>query len=191
VEQHGPEQTRDEGQEGQQVQEALLPHLDAAYNLARWLTGDPDDAADVVQEAFLRAIRSFAGFRGGTGSGTARPWLLTIVRHTAYTWLKKNRRHQATAGDDQVDEVLAGTPGPDELLLQRADSQLLAQALTELPPEFREVLVLREQEDLSYSQIAEICRIPLGTVMSRLARARARARSLLQRLMGNAQGAKS
>jgi RNA polymerase sigma-70 factor (ECF subfamily) len=150
--------------------EALaLPHLDAAFNLARWLARDAQDASDVVQEAFLRAFNSFDGMRGDN----ARPWLLAIVRNTCFTWLALNR-----PGRDQVsyDEAIHGLPDPEadpELLALRADDRRRVDAAIErLPMEFREVIVLRELQDLSYKEIATVLAIPMGTVMSRLARGR-------------------
>ena len=157
-------------------EEAVLPHLDAAYNLARWLTRNTPDAEDVVQEAYLRAFRFFDGFHGGN----ARTWLLTIVRNTCYSWLEKNRSHEAAAAfDEQVHTDIVESQDPETLLVRRADAQSLRKALEELPTTFREILVLVELEGLSYKQVAEMLRIPLGTVMSRLARARYRLRNSL------------
>jgi RNA polymerase sigma-70 factor (ECF subfamily) len=157
-------------------QELILPHLDAAYNLARWLTRQDQDAADVVQEAYLRAIRFFDGFHGGDG----RVWLLAIVRNTYYNWSKQNRVLRSTTW---FDEELHSTPqadvDPERLALAAEDRQRLHQALEELPTEYREILVLRELEGLSYKEIAEVAGLPMGTVMSRLARGRDR---LQQRL---------
>jgi RNA polymerase sigma-70 factor (ECF subfamily) len=133
-------------------EDAVLPHLDAAYNLVRWLTRNAQDAEDVVQEACLRALRSFAKFRGGD----IRTWLLTIVRNTCYTWLKQNRPlTTALEFDENIHEAQSNSVNAEGLLLQDADRQLLKQALEQLPLQFREVLVLRELEDLSYKQIAE------------------------------------
>ncbi len=148
-------------------EQAVLPHLDAAYNLARWLTRNDHDAEDVAQEACLRAMRFFDGFRGGA----VRPWLLTIVRNTYLTWLQKSKVKEMTPLEYDVESKAAN---PEELLLERVDGQALRQALDALPAEYREVLVLRELEELSYKEIAEIAGIPIGTVMSRLARARRR-----------------
>ena len=150
-------------------EEALLPHLDAAYNLARWLTRDERDAEDVVQEAYLRAIKHFATFRGGN----ARPWLLTIVRNTFYTSIQQNRVTEAIDRfDDEEDIFISEAPNPEMLLLQESDKQLIRRALRKLPTQFLEVIVLREFEELSYQQIADLVQVPIGTVMSRLARAR-------------------
>ncbi len=151
-----------------------MAHLDAAYNLARWLARDERDAEDVVQEACLRAFRFYASFHGGN----ARAWLLAIVRNTYYTWLEKNRAQALNVEftDDTVAAVdydMATTADSVEKLLQEDDTrQLVRRALERIPAEFREVIVLRELEDLSYREIAEIADIPLGTVMSRLSRAR-------------------
>ena len=157
-------------------EQTVLAHLDAAYNLARWLTRDDRDADDVVQEAYLRAYQFFDGFHGGS----SRAWLLTIVRHTCYTWLRKNRVPESVAFDEELD-CIESADNTEELLQQSADRQVLRQALEELPVEFREVIVLRELEDLSYKEIAGIVGVPLGTVMSRLARARHRLQASLTR----------
>ena len=155
---------------------AMLPHLDAAHNLARWLLRNEQDAQDVVQEAYLRAFKSFSGFHGSNG----RAWLLTIVRNTSYTLLKKNRAVDLTTTFDE--EIHA--PGHDAIdpatILERSeDAQLITEAMDKLPAEFREILVLRHQEGLPYKEIADIAQIPPGTVMSRLARARAKLREYL------------
>ena len=159
-----------------QFEQIVLSHLDAAYNLARWLTRDEHDAQDVVQEACLRAYQYFGGFRGGD----SRAWLLTIVRHTCYTWLKKNHSPETLSFDEELNES-EYEPGPEEQLLDRVDQLQLRRALEELPLEFREVIILRELEEMSYKEIAQVAGIPLGTVMSRLARAR---KQLQQRLTG-------
>jgi RNA polymerase sigma-70 factor, ECF subfamily len=162
---------------GTRFEQIVLPHLDAAYNLARWLTRNEHDAEDVVQEAYLRALKFFGSFHGED----SRSWLLTIVRHTCYTWLRQNRRHELTTGFDEERQSAENTaPDPEALMLQSADAQALRLALEALPVEFREVLILRELEGLSYKQIAAITDLPLGTVMSRLARARKRLQQCLQ-----------
>src|SRR5438876_1339233 len=146
-----------------------MPHLDAAYNLARWLTRNEHDAQDVVQDAFLRAFKFFSGFRGGN----SRSWLLSIVRNTTYTWLQKNRRHEiATVFDEEQHDVEDIASNPEVLLLKNADRTEIMKAVEELPVEFREVMILRELEGMSYKEIAEMADVPIGTVMSRLARAR-------------------
>ncbi len=162
-------------------EEVALPHLTAAYNLARWLLHNESDAEDVVQEAYLRAFKFFGGYYGGDG----RSWLLTIVRNTCYTWLQQNRvLRLADPIEDKLDEVGIDFADPEVLLLQAVDSQLVRSALQELPVEFREVVVLREMEGLSYKEIANIVDVPLGTVMSRLARGRKRLQELLAQQMG-------
>lgn len=158
----------------------VLPHLDAAYNLARWLTRNGQDAEDVVQEACLRAFRFFGGFRGGD----VRAWLLKIVRNAYYTRLQQNRRQEpTTAFDEEIHSGEAASLSPETLMLQDADGQLLRHALEELPVNFREVLVLRELEGLSYKEIADVADIPLGSVMSSLSRARERLRESLTALV--------
>ena len=157
-------------------EKAVLPHLDAAYNLARWLTRNDADADDVVQEAYLRAFRFFGGFQGEDG----RAWLLGIVRNTSYTWMQRNRSPELnTPLDDEPREVKSDDLNPEALLLQKADAKMLRQAVEELPLEFREVLVLRELDEMSYKQIAVVADLPIGTVMSRLARARKRLQQIL------------
>src|SRR4029434_10925777 len=129
----------------QNFEEAALPHLRAAYNLARWLTRNDTDAEDVVQEAYLRAFKHFGSFHGGDG----RPWLLAIVRNTAYSWMQHNRSPELTIPlDDELHEIESKDLNPEALLLQSTDSQIVKQALEELPVEFREVIVLRELEGL-------------------------------------------
>jgi RNA polymerase sigma-70 factor (ECF subfamily) len=159
-------------------EQAILPHFDAAYNLARWLTREGHDAEDVVQEAYLRAYKFFDRFHGGDGRG----WLLAIVRNTCYTWLKHNRpRELATPLDEDKYAEPYVAASPENMLVRRENVQMLRQALEKLPPEFREVIVLRELEGLSYKDIAGIAGVPLGTVMSRLARGRKRLEQELAR----------
>jgi RNA polymerase sigma-70 factor, ECF subfamily len=154
----------------------MLPHMDAAYNLARWLLRNEQDAQDVVQEAYLRAFKSFSGFHGSNG----RAWLLTIVRNTAYTLLKKNRAVDLTTPfDEEIHASGRESVSPAAMLEHAEDAELIKNAMDELPAEFREILTLRHQEELSYQEIGEILKIPVGTVMSRLARARAKLREYL------------
>ena len=154
--------------------EALLPHLDVAYNLARWLTRNDHDAEDVVQESYLRALKSFGRFHGSN----ARPWLLKIVRNTCYTWLRRNRSQQSMEEFDQtILSKESDLPDPETSAVAKSQQQQVAQALNNLPAEFREVLVLREFEELSYKEIADVAGVPVGTVMSRLARARKKLRA--------------
>jgi RNA polymerase sigma-70 factor (ECF subfamily) len=160
----------------------MLPHLDAAYNLAKWLLRNEQDAQDVVQEAFLRAFKSFGGFHGSNG----RAWLLTIVRNTSYTLLKKNRVAELSTPFDEEIHVSGNESVSAATILERSeDTELIRDAMDELPAEFREILTLRHQEDLSYKEIADIAQIAPGTVMSRLARARAKLKECLAARIGN------
>jgi RNA polymerase sigma factor (sigma-70 family) len=163
----------------------VLPHLADAYALARWLTGDRADAEDVVQEACLRAFRGIGGFAGVN----ARAWVLTIVRHAAYTWLGKNRSSALVMVDDleAVEQKRSSAsaafeqapPTPEAELIAKADARRLEAAIAELPVPFRETLVLRDVQGLDYREISEVTKVPIGTVMSRLARAR---RRLIERI---------
>ncbi len=151
----------------------MLPHLDAAYNLARWLTGNGADAEDAVQEAYLRAYRFFDGFEAASG----RPWLLAIVRNASLDLIEQRRAagsHEPFDEELHVGDGRAGGAftGPEQAAMAQADRRRLDRAIAALAPEFREVFVLRELEGLAYKDIARIADIPLGTVMSRLARAR-------------------
>jgi RNA polymerase sigma-70 factor (ECF subfamily) len=156
-----------------------MPHLDAAYNLARWLTHDGHDAEDVVHESMLRAMRYIGSFRGES----ARAWLLQIVRNTTFSWLKENRSADVVALDDSDDgwqQIAApAAEEPPALAMRKADRRQINDAIAALPVVYREALVLRELEDLSYAEIARIADVPIGTVMSRLARARALMREAL------------
>jgi RNA polymerase sigma-70 factor, ECF subfamily len=159
---------------------AILPHLDAAYNLARWLMRNEQDAQDIAQEAYLRAFRFFPGFRGGD----PRAWLLKIVRNTCYTWLHVNRPLQDAAEfDEKLFRSDSCAPNPEEVVLQKDSDTLVRKALEKLPPNFREVIILRELEGMSYREIADITGMPAGTVMSSLSRARGRLRQLLTTCM--------
>jgi RNA polymerase sigma factor (sigma-70 family) len=161
-------------------EQLVLPHLDAAYNLARWLTHNQQDAEDVVQEAYLRAFRFFSGFRGGD----ARAWFMRIVRNTCFTWLHRNRPlRDTTEFDENLLQPDSSVPNPEEVVLQNESGTLMRKALEKLPPNFREVLVLRELQGMSYREIADITGLPTGTVMSSLSRARDRFRQVLTGLM--------
>jgi RNA polymerase sigma factor (sigma-70 family) len=176
IERSGPpamDESIDPGEMGRgrlrRFEEAVLPHLDAAHNLARWLTRSDRDAEDVVQTAYLRALQFFDGFHGAN----PRAWLLAIVRNAFYTWLQQNRAQElASPFDEEVHVDDAAGRDPEADLLLHADRHLLRQALEALPVAYREAIVLRELEGLTYKEIAGIAGIPIGTVMSRLARAR-------------------
>jgi len=159
-------------------EQTVLPHLDAAYNLARWLAGNDHDAQDVAQEASLRAFKFFGSFRGEN----ARAWLLTIVRNTFYNWLQKNRPSEIAGElDDEVLAVEDVSVNAEAMNLRVADAAAVQRAIAELPVEFREMIILREMEGFSYKEIADLSDVPIGTVMSRLARAR---KQLRKRLAG-------
>ena len=165
----------------ERFEQLVLPHVDAAFNLARWLLRGRSDAEDVAQEALLRACRFFGGFNGGD----ARAWLLQIVRNTCYTWLEKNRPMELSMEfDEELHQQTSATP--ETLAIIADDRKRLTLALETLPPRFREVLVLRELEGCSYKEIATITSIPIGTVMSSLSRAR---RQLYSALTNSSQGA--
>jgi RNA polymerase sigma-70 factor (ECF subfamily) len=150
-------------------EEQISPHLKSAYNLAKWLTRSHEDAEDVVQEAFLRAFSAFESFRGEN----AKPWVLTIVRNTSMTWLKRNRNAGATIGLGEVfEDPIERSPDPEEGLLISCDREQVRQALEQLPSDFREAVILREMEGLSYKEISATIGVPIGTVMSRLSRGR-------------------
>ena len=154
----------------------ISPHLGAAYNLARWLTRKHEDAEDIVQEAFLRAFSSFESFRGND----ARPWLLAIVRNTSMTYMsrKKGSGHDRDF-DDVANTASAADPDPEMQMIESCSREQLQEALDQLQPEFREAIVLRELEELSYKEIASVTGVPMGTVMSRISRARDGLRGLL------------
>ena len=160
----------------------MLPHLDAAHNLAKWLLRSEQDAQDVVQEAYLRAFKSFGGFHGSNG----RAWLLKVVRNTSYTLLKKNRAVDLTTTfDEEIHASGHDSASPATILEHAEDAELIRKAMEELPVESREILTLRQQEGLSYKEIADVAQIPPGTVMSRLARARAKLKECLAARIGN------
>jgi len=148
--------------------QAVLPHLDAAYNLAWWLTRNNQDAEDVTQEACLRAFKYWKGFSGRD----SRSWLLAIVRNTFYSWLRQRSDQPVLTEDGEMDDTAGSSPDPESALIRNIDRNMLRAALEDLAVEFREAIVLREMEGLSYKEIADIAGIPIGTVMSRLARAR-------------------
>ena len=172
-----PETARREG-----FEQTVLPHLDAAYNLARWLTRNDQDAQDVTQEACLRAFRFFDGYQGGN----MRAWLLTIVRNTCYTWLHQNRAPGSVeVFDEEIHSAeFPGSADPEIQVLASADRETVRRALEELPDVFREALILREIEGMSYKEIADVASVSLGTVKSRLARARTRLRQSLGAALG-------
>jgi len=175
------EQNSAQEQELASFETLMLPHLDAAHNLARWLLRNEQDAQDVVQEAYLRALKSFSGFHGSNG----RAWLLTIVRNTSYTLMKKNRAVDLTTTfDEETHATDYESANPAALLEQTEDAELVREAMDHLPAEFREILVLRHLEGLSYKEIADIAQIPPGTVMSRLARARGKLKEYLAARIG-------
>ena len=158
----------------------VMPHRRAAYNLARWLTRNDHDAEDVVQEAYLRAFRFFDSFHGGD----SKAWLLTIVRNACHTWMQQNRK---LALEEDMGDYEATEPSPEAVVIGNVDREALRGAIEELPPEFREAIVLRELEGLSYKEIGAVTGVPVGTVMSRLARARGRlAKALGERKAGGA-----
>jgi RNA polymerase sigma-70 factor, ECF subfamily len=160
--------------------QAVLPHLDAAYNLARWLTRNTQEAEDAVQEACLRAFRFFPGFRGGD----ARAWLMKIVRNTCFTLSHSNRKFQdATEFDENLFSLDSCAPNPEQAALQNDRDNRVRKALEKLPVNFREILILREFEGMSYREIAYITGMPAGTVMSTLSRARDRLRQALITVM--------
>ncbi|MGF6771293.1 RNA polymerase sigma factor (sigma-70 family) [Paraburkholderia sp. GAS199] len=172
-------------------QQLALPHLDAAYNLARWLSGNPSDADDIVQEAFMRAFRFFDTFRGDS----ARPWLLAIVRRTWYTeWRRRASSQEVVEFDDTMDDATfegwsnSGGDDPQTLLIRDEDAKQVHEALAQLPVEYREVMILRELEEMGYREIAIVADVPIGTVMSRLARGRRKLAALLTAPAGGKSG---
>ena len=153
---------------GPSFDEVVLPHLDAAYRLARWLLRNKHDAEDAVQEASLKALRYFRTFAGENG----RAWFLRIVRNTCYGRQESRLRTPTDQFDEELHSRVRPTTDPETLLIHTADIALIERTLRALPGHFREVLVLRELEDLSYRELADVMDIPIGTVMSRLSRAR-------------------
>ena len=167
-----------DGESAVHFEQLLMPHLDAAYNLARWLVRNEQDAEDLVQDSCLRAFKSMDGFRGGD----ARAWLLAIVRNTCYSWLQRRNKIVETTTEFNEEthsqETISSTV--EQELLQRVERQRIQDELEAMPLEFREAMVLREIEDLSYKEIADVTGVPMGTVMSRLSRGR---RWLRERLL--------
>lgn len=172
----------DEARERTERFEALvMPHLDAAYNVARWMTRNASDAEDIAQEAIMRAFRFFDTFRGEDG----RVWLLTIVRNTYLTWVRRQASQQTSAEfDERIHTDLEAAVTPEKSVLQQARSEDVRRAIEQLPPEYREVILMREIEELSYKEIAAVTQAPLGTVMSRLSRARSMLRHLIVKESG-------
>jgi RNA polymerase sigma-70 factor (ECF subfamily) len=175
-----------ESYQREQFEQLVLPHMDAAYNLARWLVRNPQDAEDMAQEAMTRAIKFFSGFRGGD----SRAWLLTIVRNCCFTWLGRNRAKDLAEFDEDMHSpgISSGanqssiqTPpsNPETMAVAQAESARVRRALEELPVIFRESVVMRELEGMSYKEIADVTGVSIGTVMSRLARGRDRLRTIL------------
>jgi RNA polymerase sigma-70 factor, ECF subfamily len=160
----------------------VLCHVRAAYNLARWLVGNDHDAEDAVQEATVKALRGFGGYRGGD----AKAWYLAIVRNTCMNLLRARSRRAEfeTDADEAMDYVAAKAPGPDEMIEKAYDAEQLRRAIEALPATWREMIILREFEQLSYRELAEVASVPIGTVMSRLARARDRLHELLSQGAG-------
>lgn len=154
-------------------EQVFLPHLDAAYNLARWLLRNDQDAEDAVQEAYMRAYKAFSRFRGGDG----KAWFMTILRNVCYTMIKKLRSHETPEPFDEEIHQLSSETEMQEVFRQKANAENLHSALEKLSDEFREIIVLHDLEGLAYKEIAVVVGIPIGTVMSRLARARGRLRA--------------
>jgi RNA polymerase sigma factor (sigma-70 family) len=150
-------------------EKTMLPHLDSAYNLARWLTRNDPDAQDVVQEAYVRGLRYFDGFTGGDG----KAWLLTIVRNTFLTW-RGQQKSNSLVFDEHLHSPNARPSNPEEATIRSSSLRALRECIDALPLEYRETLVMRELEELSYQNIADVASLPIGTVMSRLSRARKR-----------------
>ena len=169
-----------ESSELERFEAIVLPHLDAAYTLARYLTSNTLDAQDIVQDASLRALKYFRGFRG-TERGDGRAWLLAIVRNTAFSARRRRRPDEGMLEFDEAQHSgAAADEHPEAELLRGAAKESLGRALDRLAPEFREVIVLRELEGLSYKEISDVAGVPVGTVMSRLSRARTRLQQALR-----------
>jgi RNA polymerase sigma-70 factor (ECF subfamily) len=166
----------DAGEKMGRFEAVILPHFDAAYNLARWMTRNTSDAEDITQEAMLRAFRFFDTFRGENG----RVWLLTIVRNTCLTWIRRHLPQQNSAEfDERLHTDLQASLTPESEYLRQATGEQVRRAIEHLPPEYREVVLMRELEQLSYKEIATVTQSPLGTVMSRISRGRSTLRHLI------------
>jgi RNA polymerase sigma-70 factor (ECF subfamily) len=170
-----PDRPRETERHIDAFEQQMLPHLAAALTLARYLLRETADAEDAVQEAYLQAVRHFGGFRGEN----ARAWLLTIVRRVCYAWTERERRFAWTPEPEEVAQVPSGEDDPETSLVRRETQEQLARAVDGLPLPFREVIVMREIQQLSYKEIAAVTGVPVGTVMSRLARARGRLQRVL------------
>jgi RNA polymerase sigma-70 factor (ECF subfamily) len=166
---HVSNSERDQRGKLELFEEVILPHLNAAYNLARWLTRNEQDAQDVVQESYLRAFRFFDGYRGGDG----KSWLLAVVRNTCFTWRRHERRSSSEPFDEMTHSNLQAQ-NQEEAVVQSTKMSVLRNCIETLPSGFREVLVMRELEEMSYKEISDVACLPVGTVMSRLSRARKR-----------------
>lgn len=165
-------------------EEKILPHLNSAYNLARWLTRDAHDAEDIVQEAYLRAFRFFDSFQGGDG----KAWLLAVVRNTSLTWRRREKRITKVAFDEKLHSSGEQSTAAETGSIQNENLARVRNCLDGLAPEFREVLVMRELDELAYRDIAQVTGLPIGTVMSRLSRARKRLQDCMgTRMKGAAQ----
>jgi RNA polymerase sigma factor (sigma-70 family) len=169
--------------EASKFESAVLEHLDSAHNLARWLMRNDQDAQDVVQESCLNALRAFDSFRGGD----FRAWLLAIVRNTSFTWLRRRKTSSGPASEQSLElgaEIAADREvyDPQAIAIRAADAELVRRAIAALPDSLRETLVLREMEGLSYKEIGKIAGVPIGTVMSRLARGRLQLQALLMEM---------
>jgi RNA polymerase sigma-70 factor (ECF subfamily) len=173
------ERTMDPSRKLALFEQTVIPHLNAAYNLSRWLTRSSQDADDLVQESYLKAFRSFETFQG-SDMNEARAWLLTVVRNTCFTWLRKKGEQPLTEFNEQLHSAGDRMPDGESILLNRAALGSLKECVEALPVEFREAIVLRELEELSYKEISGIARVPVGTVMSRLARARKRLQQCME-----------
>jgi RNA polymerase sigma-70 factor (ECF subfamily) len=171
----------DQGRKLRLFEECILPHLDAAYNLARWMTQNDHDAQDIVQESYLRAFRFFDGYKVGAG----KSWLMAIVRNTFLTWRRREKRDVKNEPfDEAIHTAKDSSPNQEKRLLDASRTMVLRNCIELLPVEFREVIVMRDMEEMSYREISEAAALPVGTVMSRLSRARKRLEDCAGRAMG-------